>query len=60
MANIADRSHEISIQSTDDSIEPSDKAVFDAETAGISFRQWIGQLTPMHLLDSPSVQMWPF
>lgn len=59
MTKIADGTRQISIQSTDGLIEPSDNAIFDAETAGISFHQWIDQFTPMHLVDSPGFSRWP-
>ncbi|KAJ5660139.1 hypothetical protein N7507_006590 [Penicillium longicatenatum] len=59
MTKIADGTCQISIQRTDGLIEPSENAIFDAVTAGMSFRQWIDQFTPMHLLDSPNPTMWP-
>ncbi|KAJ5769686.1 hypothetical protein N7520_004245 [Penicillium odoratum] len=60
MTKVADRTCQISIQRTDGLIEPSDNAIFDAETAGMSFHQWIDQFTPMHLRYSPSPTRWPY
>ncbi|KAJ5628471.1 hypothetical protein N7490_010699 [Penicillium lividum] len=60
MTKVADRTCQISIQRTDGLIEPSDNAIFDAETAGMLFHQWIDQFTPMHLRDSPSPTKWPY
>ncbi|KAJ5792461.1 uncharacterized protein N7503_008439 [Penicillium pulvis] len=59
IAKVADGTRQISIQRTDGLIKPSENAIFDAETAGMSFHQWIDQFTPMHLLDSPSPTVWP-
>ncbi|KAJ5915394.1 hypothetical protein N7466_011327 [Penicillium verhagenii] len=58
MIKVADGNSQISIQRTGGLKEPSDSATYYAETAGMSFHQWIDQFTPMHLLDSPSPTRW--
>lgn len=61
MAKIAHGTRQISIQSTSTNglIELSDDAVFDARISGLSFHEWIRQITPIHSLDSPHIDTWP-
>lgn len=48
----------ILIQGLDGLVESSEHATFDAETAGISFREWIDQLTPVPSNEDEDTCQW--